>query len=120
MSPKPTNNQARAMVNLLEDLPEDFSTEHFAEICQLGEGQVRIERIVSKGHSSPDGFWYDQDQDEWVLILQGEARLQLANQQSPITLKPGDSLLLPAHCRHRVAWTTPDQPTIWIAIFPKA
>jgi cupin 2 domain-containing protein len=118
MPPDSPTSRPRALVNLLEDLPSDFTHEHFAEVCQLGEGTVRIERIVSKGHASPEGFWYDQDDDEWILILQGEARLRLADHASPVHLKPGDSLLLPAHCRHRIDWTTPDQPTIWLAVFP--
>ena len=107
----------RALVNLFEDLPEDTSIEQFAEVCQLGRGAVRIERIVSHGQASPEGFWYDQDEDEWILILKGEARLQVESHEAPIHLTPGDSLLLPSHCRHRIHWTTPDGPTIWLAVF---
>ena len=109
--------KARALLNLLEDLPEDHSIEHFAEVCQLGNGAVRIERIVSHGQASPEGFWYDQDEDEWIIILQGRARLRLAEPESLVDLRPGDSLQLPAHCRHRIEWTTPDGPTIWLAVF---
>ncbi|MDA0768059.1 MAG: cupin domain-containing protein [Verrucomicrobia bacterium] len=111
------HNKPRALVNLLDDLPEDLSVEHFAEVCQLAGGAVRIERIVSHGQASPEDFWYDQDEDEWILILQGEARLHVEQFEEPVHLTPGDSLLLPAHCRHRITWTTPDAPTIWLAVF---
>ena len=109
-----------AFANLFDDLPDDLPEEHFEKICELGNGQVRIERIVSHGHASPEDFWYDQDQDEWVLILRGEAQLLLENCEEPVDLRPGDSILLPAHCRHRVEWTTPDEETIWLAIFPSS
>jgi cupin 2 domain-containing protein len=81
-----------------------------------GDG-VRLERIISYGQASPDGFWYDQAETEWVTVLTGRARIKIADQASAITLGPGDTLLLPAHCRHRVEWTAPDQPTIWLALF---
>lgn len=76
---------------------------------------VRIERIVSAGQASPPGFWYDQDGDEWVLLLAGAARLEIEN-GGVSELAPGDHLLLPAHCRHRVDWTDPARQTVWLAI----
>lgn len=76
---------------------------------------VRIERIVSEGHSSPEGFWYDQETHEWVLLLSGAAKLQFEGEE-PIGLKPGSYLHIPAHRRHRVEWTDPTQPTVWLAI----
>ena len=79
---------------------------------------VRVERIVSHGHASPEGFWYDQDEHEWVMVLQGSARLQLEDRT--LELGPGDYINLPAHIKHRVQWTTNDQPTIWLAIFYKS
>ena len=79
---------------------------------------VRVERIVSHGHASPEWFWYDQDEHEWVMVLQGSARLQLEDRT--LELGPGDYINLPAHTKHRVEWTTPDQPTIWLAIFYKS
>ena len=78
---------------------------------------IRLERIVSFGQASPEGFWYDQTETEWVTLLTGSARIRVADQASDITLRPGDTLLLPAHCRHRVEWTDPEQPTVWIALF---
>jgi cupin 2 domain-containing protein len=78
---------------------------------------VRLERIVSFGQASPEGFWYDQAETEWVTVLSGGARIRIADQAGAITLGPGDTLLLPAHCRHRVEWTDPQQPTVWLALF---
>jgi cupin 2 domain-containing protein len=87
------------------------------ELCQtlFSKPTIRIERIVSKGHCSAENEWYDQNQDEWVILLQGAARLTFA-QSTPVDLKPGDYLLIPAHCRHRVDWTDPDMESIWLAI----
>ena len=81
---------------------------------------LRIERIVSTGQASPPGFWYDQERPEWVLLVQGAAALEIQDATTGQTavrdLRPGDYLHIPAHCRHRVAWTDPDRPTIWLAI----
>lgn len=99
--------------NLFADLPADFHDEQFATL--LKGSNIRIERIVSHGQESPEGFWYDQDQSEWVLIVAGAARLRFEDQI--IDMKPGDFLNIPAHRRHRVEWTTPDEPTIWLAFY---
>jgi cupin 2 domain-containing protein len=99
------------LTNLPSDLPDELST------TLLEASNLRIERIVSHGHASPEGFWYDQDEHEWVVVLQGAARLQLEDRT--IDLGPGDHINLPAHTKHRVEWTTNDQPTIWLAIFYK-
>src|SRR2546421_2898586 len=77
---------------------------------------VRIERIVSRGHASPAGFWYDQEQDEFVVVLKGAARLRFEGEE-PIDLAPGDCINIWAHRRHRVEWTAPEEPTIWLAAF---
>ena len=82
----------------------------------LGNG-VKIERIVSHGHATPDNEWYDQTQHEWVLVLQGEAIVAFDDGRSDIHLRPGDYINIPAHCRHRVAWTPPDTHTVWLAVF---
>ena len=79
---------------------------------------VRIERIVSTGHSSPEGFWFDQDEHEWVVVLKGDARLAFENAET-IYLKPGDHVNIPAHRKHRVEWTMPELPTVWLAVFYK-
>jgi cupin 2 domain-containing protein len=77
---------------------------------------LRIERIVSRGHVSPDGFWYDQDTQEWVLLIQGAARLRFEGKDQLIELTPGAYLHIPAHQRHRVEWTEPAAATIWLAV----
>ncbi len=99
--------------NLFSDLPPDLPTEVFATL--LDSANVRIERIVSHGHASPDGFWYDQNEHEWVIVLKGAARLRF--EDDVIELTAGDFVNIPAHRRHRVEWTTPNEPTIWLAVF---
>lgn len=96
------------------NLPADLPTELIETLVE--SENVRIERIVSRGHASPNGFWYDQPQAEWVLVLAGEALLRFEDCSGPIRLKPGDFLNIPAHVRHRVEWTMSDQPTVWLAI----
>jgi cupin 2 domain-containing protein len=76
---------------------------------------LRIERIVSSGQASPPGFWYDQPQDEWVIVLRGAAGLVVAG-EAERSLAPGDFAFLPARCRHRVAWTAEGEPTVWLAV----
>lgn len=101
--------------NIFSDLEGANLVEEFFE--QLaGSDRVRIERIVSLGHSSPEGFWYDQEQNEWVLLLQGRARLLFAEADEVVDLGPGDWISIPAHAKHRVVWTTPDEKTIWLAV----
>ena len=100
--------------NLFADLPERIDAEQFVEL--LSRGSVRIERIVSQGHASPPGFWYDQPQGEWVVVLAGEARLCFADEAEPRTLRPGDFCEIAPHRRHRVEWTDPGQATVWLAV----
>lgn len=102
-------------MNLLEDLPAQLAEER-TTVLQAKAG-VRIERIVSTGHRSPSGLWYDQDEDEWVVVLQGEAKLEFEERTVPMVA--GDWLTIPAHTRHRVAWTAPDKPTVWLAVFSR-
>jgi cupin 2 domain-containing protein len=99
---------------LLEGLPSDLPEERFETLLETPA--FRLERILSKGHASPSGEWYDQAWEEWVLLLQGEARLVIEGQDAAIALKPGDAMRLPAHCRHRVEWTPPDRITVWLAL----
>ena len=101
--------------NVFHNIPDELPEELF-EALQAGDG-IRIERIVSRGHASPEGFWYDQEDHEWVLLLKGAATLKFEGQQRPIALGPGDYLNIPAHTRHRVEWTDPQQETVWLAIF---
>ena len=104
---------AVARTNLFEGIPEELP-EELMTILATGNG-VTIERIVSKGHASPEGFWYDQETHEWVLVVQGEARLRFEG-EGEIHLQAGDHLLIPAHVRHRVVWTPGDRETIWVAV----
>ncbi|MGE9290780.1 MAG: cupin domain-containing protein [Puniceicoccales bacterium] len=100
--------------NLLHSLPDSLETETIETILR---GQnVRIERILSHGQSSPETGWYDQEENEWVMVLQGRGEIQYENGNS-ITLGPGDQVNLPAHTKHRVHWTDPDQITVWVAVF---
>lgn len=101
------------LTNLFADIPDDLPEERIQAI--LNATGLRIERIVSLGHRSPEGFWYDQDDHEWVLLVKGAARLRFEGEE-PIELRQGAFLNIPAHRRHRVEWTTPDELTIWLAI----
>ena len=101
--------------NLLDSLP-NADSEEITEVL-LSSPNVRLERIVSRGQASPKDFWYDQSQAEWVMLLAGRARLAIEQDEHEHDLGPGDSLYLPAHCRHRVAWTDPAQDTVWLALF---
>jgi cupin 2 domain-containing protein len=102
-------------MNLLRDLPDAVKAE-VTEIL-LQAAAVRVERIVSHGQASPDGFWYDQDEAEWVVVLSGAARLRFADETEARVLGPGDHVNIAAHRRHRVDWTDPSQPTVWLAVF---
>ncbi|MBY0298121.1 MAG: cupin domain-containing protein [Methylobacterium sp.] len=102
-------------LNLLAGLPPPGTPDEEI-LTLLARPGLRIERIVSTGQASPPGFWYDQPQDEWVLVLAGAARLRLDGEPADRVLGPGDHLLIPAHRRHRVAWTSPDAPTVWLAV----
>lgn len=95
--------------NLPSHLPDELIT------ILIDAADVRIERIVSHGHVSPKDFWYDQPQHEWVIVLKGAARLQFGD--GMFEMKVGDFVNIPAHKKHRVEWTTPDEPTIWLAVF---
>lgn len=104
--------------NLWSALPAPGGAEEIRIL--LAQPGVRVERIVSHGQASAPGFWYDQDEDEFVLLVSGSATLTLrgpGDEAQTIHLAPGDWLHLPAHCRHRVDATDPDEPTLWLAIF---
>ncbi len=101
------------MTNLFTQIPEPLR-EELSETLVCA-GSIRIARIVSHGHASPEGFWYDQPEHEWVVVLRGAARLHFEDES--VELQPGDFVNIPAHRKHRVAWTTPDEPTIWLAVF---
>jgi cupin 2 domain-containing protein len=100
------------MSNLFTELPSHLPDELFTTLLEAAN--VRIERIVSHGHVSPADFWYDQPQHEWVVLLNGSARLRFEDET--VDMKPGDFVNIPAHKKHRVEWTTPDEPTIWLGV----
>ena len=100
--------------NLFDAVPQDAAEEQFIPL--LHAAGFTLERIVSTGQASPPGHWYDQDRAEWVVLLRGTAGLQFDGEAELRVLRPGDWVAIPAHARHRVAWTAPDQPTVWLAL----
>jgi cupin 2 domain-containing protein len=100
--------------NLYTDFPADLPSELVTIL--IDAANVRIERIVSHGHATSEAFWYDQDQHEWVVILKGAARLRFEDEEKAFEMQPGDFVNIPAHKKHRVEWTAPDEPTIWLAV----
>jgi cupin 2 domain-containing protein len=100
--------------NIFTEIPTQLPNELFETLTQ--NSQVKIERIISKGHASPVDVWYDQPQAEWVILLKGNAKLQFAKDRTIITLTTGDYLFIPAHEKHRVDWTDPNCDNIWLAI----
>ena len=99
--------------NVLQDIPHKLS-EELTEVLAQG-ANVRIERIVSDGQTSPEDVWYDQDQNEWVLLVAGSATLEF--EDSTLELKSGDHILIPSHRRHRIESTSSVEKTIWLAVF---
>jgi cupin 2 domain-containing protein len=100
--------------NLFAHLPTTLADEALEVLAEAKE--VRIERILSRGQASPEGVWYDQPQTEFVVLLAGEAHLRFENEDEPRALKPGDYLVIPAHCRHQVAWTSLEETSVWLAV----
>lgn len=100
--------------NIFGVLDHNRTSEQFSEI--LRKDGVRIERIVSNGQTTPDGQWYDQDWTEWVLVVQGRAKILFEGAAEPRELHAGDWLEIAPHVRHRVTFTDPDNPTIWLAV----
>lgn len=103
--------------SIFAGIPDNQKDELIETILQ--EPNLRIERIVSDGQSSPDGFWYDQDDNEWVILLKGSAGLRFEGQEDVIVLKPGDHVRIERHQKHRVEWTDQDQKTVWVAVHYK-
>ncbi len=101
------------LANIFASIPSNLDDEQIDLLAQ--NENVRIERIISKGHNTPAGDWYDQEKDEWVIVLKGAAILAFEN-AGDVRLESGDYLNIPAHTRHRVKWTQPDSETVWLAI----
>ncbi|MGA9574952.1 MAG: cupin domain-containing protein [Lysobacterales bacterium] len=102
------------MKNLFNSIPGDGAEEVFDQI--LNSDSVRIERIISRGHTSPANGWFDQEEEEWVMVLQGSGKILFENGQE-FLLGAGDNLLISAHQKHKVTWTDPAGVTIWLAVF---
>jgi len=106
----------KQLYNIFSDLPPaKLSQEQFIALAS-GKSCV-IKRIVSTGQTSPEDGWFDQVQNEWVVLLQGAAKISFEHDNCELTLLPGDSITIAAHQRHRVSWTDPDQVTIWLAVY---
>jgi len=103
--------------NIFRDIPAELQNELLEEM--VTGSTFRMERIVSRGQASPDGFWYDQDENEWVILLQGSAGLRFAGKEELIVLSPGDYVQIPQHYKHRVEWTDKNQETVWLAVYYK-
>ena len=101
--------------NLFASLPSSLPAELIDVLVE--SGHVRIERIVSRGHATPTGEWYDEDRREWVVVLRGSAGLKFDDESDVRVLKPGDHVNIAAHRRHRVEWTDTNEPTVWLAVF---
>ena len=99
--------------NIFNNLPKELKDEIFENI--ISKDSLKIERIISKGHTSPKSGWYEQESDEWVLVLQGEAVLSFEDKDD-VKLSAGDYINIPAHTKHKVSWTQPDSETIWLAV----
>lgn len=99
--------------NIFADVPKDLDAEEFKEI--LTAPAVRIERIISKGHTSPEQGWYDQKENEWVIVLEGAAAV-LFKSGKEFLLRKGDYIHIPSHTRHKVTWTDPEHETVWLAV----
>jgi cupin 2 domain-containing protein len=102
------------MNNIHASLPAEIRDEIFEELVRAEH--VRIERIVSRGHSSPAQGWYDQSENEWVIVLEGSGTILFEN-GTEVSLGRGDYLNIPSHARHKVVRTDPDRMTIWLAVF---
>ncbi|GKT07217.1 cupin domain-containing protein [Desulforhabdus sp. TSK] len=100
--------------NIASKIPASLPRELLEEL--VCTGGTRIERIISKGHTTPEGTWYDQDTSEWVMVVQGSARLRFEEDDVLLSMQAGDWITIPAHVKHRVEWTDPDRETIWLAV----
>ena len=103
------------MENIFKDIPSDLPDELIQKIAGDAEKGIAIERIISRGHASPPDFWYDQDKNEFVILLKGKAALLLKEPDKLIEMSPGDYINIPAYTLHRVEWTSNDEDTLWLA-----
>jgi cupin 2 domain-containing protein len=102
--------------NLFADISAASTGDEEEFTALLARPGLKIERIVSRGQASPPGFWYDQQENEWVIVLKGSARLRFGGEPGERTLYAGDYVFIPAGKRHRVEWTSPTEQTVWLAV----
>ena len=102
--------------NIFSDLPVSLPDEIMETI--VSSGNCRVEKIVSTGQASPLGFWYDQEESEWVLLLRGSATVTFEG-EGDVQLLPGDHINIPPHKRHKLKETAKDEPTVWLCVFYK-
>ncbi len=102
------------MANIFESLPKNLKNEVFETIIK--NDNIELERIISKGHKSPENSWYNQDKNEWVMVVSGSAILTFEDKED-VSLNAGDYITIPAFQKHKVSWTDPDVETVWLALF---
>lgn len=102
------------MKNVFADIPETIPEEIFERLVETKS--FRLERIISDGQLTPENEWYDEDENEWFVLIKGSAALLLEGDKEPLIMKPGDYLNLSAHRKHKVLWTDAEETTIWLAI----
>jgi cupin 2 domain-containing protein len=109
------------MPNIYKLSPELYQAAKLQEQFEAiaSSDNLLIERIISTGQTTPDGQWYDQDRDEWVILLQGEAEISYED-NSRMQMRSGDYLLIPAHKKHRVEYISSEPPCIWLAVHSKS
>lgn len=100
--------------SVFDNIPEHLPDELFEEILQTAS--FTLERIVSRGHSTPPGKWYDQERNEWVMVLKGRAGLSFKGEDEIVVMERGEYIHIPAHHKHRVEWTDPEGETLWLAL----
>lgn len=101
--------------NFFSDIPHQIDDEVFDTI--LAADGFEIKRIISKGQKSPADYWYDQEKNEWVMVLKGAAKLKFKDHKRIVEMMPGNYIHIPAHCKHKLEWTDPDVETIWLAVY---
>jgi cupin 2 domain-containing protein len=105
------------MANIFSDIPFDLPEEFAEKIAGCPVKGTAIERIISRGHASPPGFWYDQEKTEFVILLKGKAALLFKDQEQILEMLPGDYIEIPPHALHRVEWTAEEEDTVWLTFF---
>jgi cupin 2 domain-containing protein len=100
--------------NIFSEISESTIDEIFETM--LRRDHFKLERIISSGHATPPGEWYDQEMDEWIILLSGRAGLIFDHETEVLVMQPGDYIHIPRHKRHRVEWTDPEQKTVWLAL----